>query len=94
MYQSPATKLPSRNDRWEPTPPGIPMLSNDEVHVWQAGLDEERSTALEIFLSDEERARAGRFLSRRAGKEFIVARGLLRIILAKYLNKHPGQLDF
>lgn len=90
---SPATNLSSRNYQWE-SPPAIPVLSSNEVHVWQAGLDEANATVLEIFLSDEERARAGRFRFHRQRKEFIVGRGLLRIILAKYLNTHPGQLGF
>jgi 4'-phosphopantetheinyl transferase len=93
MNQSPATNWSSRNCEWE-SPPAFPVLSNDEVHVWQAGLDEENAADLEILLSDEERARAGRFRVRRQRKDFIVARGLLRIILAKYLNTHPGQLAF
>lgn len=93
MNHSPATNLPSRNYQWE-SPPAIPVLSNDEVHVWQAGLDEENVTVLEILLCGEERARAGRFRFDRQRKDFIVSRGLLRIILAKYLNTHPGHILF
>jgi len=93
MNRLPATNLPLGNFRWE-SPPALPVLSNDEVHVWQARLRQENATDMEIFLSEAERARAGRIRLHRQRKEYIVTRGLLRSILAKYLNTHPGELDF
>ena len=93
MYQSRATNMPLRESQWG-SPPAVPVLADGEVHIWQAGLEEEKTTVLKTFLSDEEWSRAARFRSHRPRNEFIVARGQLRIILAKYLNMPPAQVGF
>lgn len=71
-------------------------LADDEVHVWRFSLDLEtpRVQSLQRTLASDEQARANRFHFRRDRDRFIVARGLLRVVLARYLDTNPGQLRF
>ncbi len=71
-------------------------IASEEVHVWRAFLDQDpsRSSTLERFLSTDERDRAERFRFSRDRDHFVVARGLLRMILGRYLNVEPGHLQF
>ncbi len=64
------------------------------VHVWRASLDPpaHHVQRLQDVLSDPERARAGRFSFQRDRTRCIVARGLLRVILGRYLAIPPAQL--
>jgi len=66
------------------------------VHVWRAdlGLEAAYLRHLERNLSTDERARASRFRFARDRDRFVGARGLLREILALYLNASPGRLSF
>jgi 4'-phosphopantetheinyl transferase len=78
------------------TPPPELSLPANAVHVWRVDL---RSAAphlrrLEQNMSADERWRASRFRFARDRDRFIGARGLLREILALYLNASPGQLSF
>ena len=68
----------------------------DEIHVWQAALDrEEKALAeLESTLSLEEKARADRFHFVNDRNRFVVARGLLRELLGRYLQQAPASLEF
>lgn len=64
--------------------------------MWQARLDrseEEVSSYLQVLSPDEVR-RADRFVFRRDRNHFIVARGTLRTILARYLPLRPADLVF
>ncbi len=78
------------------TPPPELSLSADAVHVWRADLDLEagRLRSLEQNLSADERARATRFRFARDRERFIAARGLLRKIVAFYLNMAARELRF
>lgn len=80
---------------WRP-PPETLMLGSDEVHVWRACLDRDTSyvQSLRQILSADEQARARRSYFEKDRKHFIVARGLLRIILSRYLDMEPSQLHF
>src|SRR5713226_9326224 len=71
-------------------------LPNDEVHVWRADLDRPRLQLRRLYgmLSADEQQRAGRFRFERDGNRFIARRGLLRIILGRYLGVEPGSLRF
>jgi 4'-phosphopantetheinyl transferase len=66
------------------------------VHVWLAdlGLEAACLRCLERNLSADERLRASRFRFARDRDRFVGARGLLREILASYLNASPGRLSF
>jgi len=72
------------------------ILRRDEVHVWRVALNvtASRKDSLRQILSDEEHRRAARFHFQRDREHFIVARGMLRVILARYLTVEPRQLRF
>jgi 4'-phosphopantetheinyl transferase len=77
-------------------PPTTPVLRNDEVHVWLAALNHtgSRARSAEHILSGEERERAARFYFQRDREHFAGARAVLRLILGRYLNMEPSQLQF
>jgi 4'-phosphopantetheinyl transferase len=68
----------------------------DEVHVWRAKLDQPslRIRSLLDTLAPEERKRARQFHFPKDRDNFVVARGLLRTILGRYLHLEPHQLGF
>ncbi len=68
----------------------------DEIHVWHAALDREEKVLgqLESTLSLEEKARADRFHFANDRNRFVVARGLLRELLGRYLHQAPAGLEF
>jgi len=72
------------------------LLEKDEVHIWRAVLDlpDSRIQALEKALTPDECARAGGFRFKTSRDRFVAARGLLRVILARYLGIDPSQLRF
>ncbi len=74
--------------------PERPSLPAGEPQLWLAWLDEESPDSFRGFLSDDERLRAGHFLSPRNADRFTVARGILRSILGRYLSCKPEGLAF
>ena len=67
-----------------------------EIEVWQTRLDpgaEQVSHCAEL-LSHDERLRAQRFHYERHRRRFIVARGMLRILIAGYLGVEAGSIRF
>jgi 4'-phosphopantetheinyl transferase len=72
------------------------MLEDDEVHVWEAGLDSAETCLqdLEALLSGDELERARRFHFATDRDRFVSCRGILRILLGKYLLCHPSRLNF
>jgi 4'-phosphopantetheinyl transferase len=77
-------------------PPEFLVLGYDEVHVWRAMLDPPVSYVqmLEQTLAADERTRAEQFHFPKDRTHFIVARGLLRAILGRYLDRNPRTLRF
>ncbi len=77
-------------------PPESLALADDEVHVWRAFLDLATEQVEDLYrsLTPDEQERAGRFRFQRDREHFIVARGVLRAILGRYLKVEPGQLHF
>ena len=73
--------------------PGL-ALDAAEVHLWQASLDGRPADIFESFLSADELDRANRFHFREDRIHFIVARGLLRNLLAAYLGINCMELQF
>jgi 4'-phosphopantetheinyl transferase len=71
-------------------------LSRDEIHVWSASLDigSEQLAELERTLSPDEMARARRFYFERDRQKYIGRRGILRAILATYLETKPSAIRF
>jgi 4'-phosphopantetheinyl transferase len=73
-----------------------PVLVESEVHVWRAYLDCEETVLhqFEATLAPDEKARASRYHFQRDRNSFIVARGVLRELLGRYLNRSPAQIEF
>jgi 4'-phosphopantetheinyl transferase len=83
------------NARWV-VPVGHPLLHHGEIHVWRASAiawDAEQATLLAL-LNEDERARAGDFYFARDRRQFVVAHGALRRILAGYARHQPDALRF
>ena len=72
------------------------QLASDEVHIWCANLDvpPETSACLYAILTPDERTRSARFRFERDQQRFIVARGVLRSLLGRYLQIEPSQISF
>jgi 4'-phosphopantetheinyl transferase len=72
------------------------MLDDHEVHVWRSELDVSMAElgTLAKTLALDEQARAARFRFPRDQQHFIAARGMLRRILARYLDRDPAKLQF
>jgi 4'-phosphopantetheinyl transferase len=80
-------------EAWPPSA-AVPPLTRDDVHVWQSRLDQE-GPALQLFeslLDDEERRRAARWHFRIDRQRYTVGRGLLKLLLAKYLTCEPDAI--
>src|SRR6185295_2587855 len=73
--------------------PGL-ALDVSEVHLWQASLDGRPADIFESFLSADELDRANRFHFTADRTHFVVARGLLRNLLAAYLGINCTELRF
>lgn len=71
-------------------------LGTRDVHVWRVSLDQPLAIVGRFFqlLSVDEQARAARFHFERDRQHFIVARGCLRAILARYLEIDPREIQF
>lgn len=76
--------------------PAAPVLSDGEVHVWTAVLSRvaPREAELNGLLSRDEHSRAGRFRFSADARRYVISRGLLRVLLGRYLNRPPGTLIF
>ena len=72
------------------------QLEADEAHCWLVSLDAppKVSARLHATLSADERARGERFHFERDRRRFVIARGALREILARYLWTNPGEIEF
>lgn len=79
-------------DRFQPSPP----LAPQDIHVWQAELDCHRDQVASFLsiLSADEQQRAARFRFEVDRQRFVVARALLRKVLAHYLRVAPEQIQF
>lgn len=71
-------------------------LSNGAVHVWRIILDQSPSQVdrFRNTLADDERSKADQFYFSRDRERFIVARGVLRALVGRYLDREPGSLRF
>ncbi len=72
---------------WRSSPAAL-VLGRDDVHVWRAMLNQPPSQTRHLHqnLAADEKARAARFYFEKDRKHFIIARGVLRAILGRYLN--------
>ncbi|MEN6606722.1 MAG: 4'-phosphopantetheinyl transferase superfamily protein [Bryobacteraceae bacterium] len=71
-------------------------LRENEVHVWRAALDVSARELERLVrsLSEEEQARARRYIVESARVHFAAARGILRDILSRYLGLPPAEIRF
>lgn len=78
------------------TPPANLTLESNEVHVWLASLSQPagRMQSLLHTLSPDELEKAERFHFSEDYRRFVVARGVLRAILSRYLQTSPVELRF
>lgn len=81
--------------QWQ-LPPATLELVGGEVHVWRAGLDLPHWLlhSLELILDSDERTRVEKMHFEQARARFIASRGLLRLILERYLNTPAQVLRF
>jgi len=81
--------------RW-PAGPAYPVLEAGAVHVWAALLDRpaDKTQALRRLLAPDEQARADRFRFDVHRDRYIVARGVLRTLLGRYLAVPPQRVQF
>jgi 4'-phosphopantetheinyl transferase len=81
--------------KWH-TPPGDLSLDQDEIHVWRFFLDQpgQEIERLAGILTDDEAKRAERFHFQRDRLHFITARGVLRVILGRYLGSDARDVRF
>jgi 4'-phosphopantetheinyl transferase len=73
-----------------------PVLSSGEIHVWGASLQPaaDRLDVLAASLSTDESDRASRFHFPHHQRRFVAARGILRSLLATYLEVSPREIQF
>ncbi|MGA2592841.1 MAG: 4'-phosphopantetheinyl transferase superfamily protein [Bryobacteraceae bacterium] len=71
-------------------------LSGRIVHIWPVRTETPSSVAVsfEPYLSPDEKGRAAQFRFERHRNSFVVARGILRILLGRYLNIPPAGFLF
>ena len=76
--------------------PSLPSLETGTVHVWRVALDQtdERLEQFSRTLEPDELERAGRFHFEKHRRHFVVARGFLRSVVARYLVTQPEALRF
>ncbi len=80
---------------WHIPPKNLNMKS-DEVHIWLASLDIDRTSLknLKKILSEDEIKRAEKFYFEKDKNHFIACRSILRNILSLYLNVPAGDIKF
>ena len=79
--------------RWE-DPLVWPTLSRDEIHLWCSTLNPQPIDSLTRILSEDELARA-RLIQSKPGKgSFVSGRGILRLVLSRYLGVTPEEISF
>ncbi len=78
------------------TPPAKIGLGSQEIHVWRFALDglEEQRKSLWRTLTEQEQNRAQRFYFERHRRRFVIARGMLRFVLGRYLRQAPELIQF
>ena len=72
------------------------VIKPDEIHIWWARTDLPAwdPSHMASLVSDDEKARAGRFHFLRDQRRFIMVHGILRTMLGVYLGRRPAGLKF
>src|SRR6185369_10808434 len=76
--------------------PDHPQLAAREIHVWGSALDRDLTclAKFKTLLSKSEQERASRFRFDRDAIRFVASRAMLRLILSRYLDIDPSDLEF
>ncbi len=76
--------------------PTMYAMNRHTVHVWRVGLDQPAHHAAQYLqmLSPDEHNRAGHFATEETRSRWIVGRGVLRMVLGRYLDCGPTELVF
>ncbi len=82
----------SIGNQWH-VPDYFPGIEPGVLHIWRSIYDPSAATK-ENFLSQEEKARHDRFHFERDRRRFRFSHGLLRRLLAGYLNQQPHEIKF
>jgi 4'-phosphopantetheinyl transferase len=67
-------------------------LRDDVVHVWRFACQQDVGRAAEA-LSEDERARAARFVFRQHREAYVVQHAMMRALLARYLEIAPARVE-
>jgi 4'-phosphopantetheinyl transferase len=83
------------HNSWAPNS-GQFEFEDQEVHVWRAYLDCEEIELhrFDETLAPDEKARADRFVFRQDRNRYVAARGALRELLGRYLDRSPAAIEF
>ena len=83
------------NRQWH-SPPQTFTLNHDEVHVWRSSLrwPDAQIQQWKTLLSTDERERADRFYFEKDREAYIAARGVLRLLIGRYLAIEPTEIRF
>ncbi len=92
----PRTRAISMSLNWSIPAAGNLGLGADEIHVWRASLNLAPTVLrhLEVTLAPDENSRADRFVFAGDRRSFVAARGILRELLGRYLQRPPSDIDF
>jgi len=71
-------------------------LNRDTIQVWYCTFDanKERLETYKELLSKDEKTRSGKFKFDKDKQCYIISRGILRLILGKYLDTNPKDIKF
>ncbi|MCO5936378.1 4'-phosphopantetheinyl transferase superfamily protein [Mucilaginibacter sp. RB4R14] len=81
---------------WQKAAAISPVINDSEVHVWRFNISQniKRLEKFEALLTADEKLRAGKYKQPKDTYRFIVSRGAQRIILGRYLDQPPVELQF
>ena len=90
-----STRVRPRAPFWAP-PPAALALAGDEAHVWRVGVRSAYAHKDDLWrvLARDERQKANDLLFEGDRERFVVSRGVLRVLLGRYLCVQPGSLVF
>lgn len=92
---NPAEHLKMQENNWL-SPDNFQPIQKNEVHIWRFSLEpgDEVFAISEKSLTTAELKQADKFLSEKRRKQYIAARGQLKILLGRYLRTSPKSLEF
>ena len=71
-------------------------LDDQAIHLWAIPIESSKSVVARLYalLSGDEQLRAARFRYEDLQRSFILARGVLRVLLGRYLDVRPNNVQF